>query len=157
VRNGCNYEPLRNYLSRPYFAGQRFTLSFDEIDSILGTPLPQAARANRAWWSNRKASWQASAWRCADCRVMRVDLVRELVTFHKPADYRLRGPDGSPGWDRFRIRSLRRHMGLNQAAFAQLLMVRHKTVSNLETGLTLPADDISLRLTGLAQQSKFPG
>lgn len=150
-----HYDSLRNYLSRPYFAGHRFMLDFEEIESILGRPLPQAARTNQRWWSNHKGSWQSSAWRHAGCRVIRIDLVRGRITFHKPADYRLRCWDGSAGWDRFRIRSLRRHMRLTQAAFAQLIGVVQQNVSNLETGRFLPTDDLNRRLTSLARRTKF--
>lgn len=130
-------------------------LDFDEIESILGRPLPQIARTNRRWWSNHKGSWQSSAWLHAGCRVIRVDFIRGTVTFHKPADYRLRCMDGSPGWDRFRIRSLRRHMRLTQAAFAELIGVVQQRVSLWETGRFLPTDDISRRLTSLARRTKF--
>src|SRR5687768_4630960 len=106
---------------RPYFSRQRFSLSFGDIESILANRLPKSARTHRGWWSNRKGSLQASAWLCADCRVIRVDFVRGEVRFQKPVLYRWRQPDGSPGWDRIEIRSLRRHMRLTQAAFAGLI------------------------------------
>lgn len=63
--------------------------------------------------------------------------------------------DGSPGWDRFRIRSLRRHMRLTQAAFAQLIGAVQQGVSNLETGRFLPTDGLNRRLTSLARRTKF--
>ena len=139
---------------RPYFSGQRFTVSFEEIESILGNPLPKSARADRRWWSNRRGRLQAGAWLCADCRVVRVDFLRGEVRFQKPDLYRWRQPDGSPGWDRSEIRSLRRHMRLTQAAFAKLIGVLQPTVSGLETGRHVPSDAINRRLTLLAQQAK---
>lgn len=59
------YDPLRDYLQRQ--TGSRFTLSFTEIEKILGRPLP--ASANRPqWWANVRATQthnQREAWRKA--------------------------------------------------------------------------------------------
>jgi DNA-binding XRE family transcriptional regulator len=140
---------------RPYFSGQRFSLSFEEIESILAKPLPKSARTDRHWWSNRRSRLQAGAWLCADCRVVGVDFVRGEVRFQKPVLYRWRQPDGSLDWDRFEIRSLRRHMHLTQAAFAQLIGVLQPTVSYLETGRHTPTDAINRSLNLLAQKAKF--
>lgn len=53
------YYPLRDYLA----AQQRdeVTLTFADIDALLGEPLP-AAVWQRAWWMNRDTQAQAQAW-----------------------------------------------------------------------------------------------
>jgi DNA-binding XRE family transcriptional regulator len=121
------YEPLRIYLSR--HPAYKLNLTFREIERILGTSLPRAACANKAWWSNRKSRLQASAWRCADCRVAAVDVLNREVTFQRCVVRELRHIFGDPVWDRSDIRRLRRHLRLNQTAFAALVGVCPQTVS----------------------------
>ncbi|WP_422632161.1 DUF7662 domain-containing protein [Stenomitos frigidus] len=42
------------------------TLTFTEIEALLGEGLPLSARSKRGWWSNRsKGSLQATAWMSA--------------------------------------------------------------------------------------------
>ena len=43
-----------------------------------------------------------------------------------------------PTWDAGRVRGLRRHLGLSQAALAQELGTRQQTISEWETGLYQP-------------------
>jgi len=54
--------------------------SFDEIQNILGTPLPQSAFEYPAWWANQgraqSRAWEGAAWKTKD-----VDLKNEKVTF----------------------------------------------------------------------------
>lgn len=60
--------------------GTRWKASFDEIESILGFPLPESARTYQAWWANQMRSqslgWQLAGWKTAD-----LDLQNERVTF----------------------------------------------------------------------------
>lgn len=60
--------------------GKRWRASFDEIESILGFPLPESARAYQAWWANQMRSqslgWQLAGWKTTD-----LDLQNERVTF----------------------------------------------------------------------------
>jgi DNA-binding transcriptional regulator YiaG len=147
------YEPLRVHLSN--HPAYTISLSFREVESILGTRLPRAARTERGWWRNRRSSTQASACRAAECRVTAVDLVGEEVTFRKP-EVRLRHVFGEPIWDRRRIRALRRHMKITQAALANLLGISHPIVSRWESGRFFPTDQLYGRLTLIAKQAKFP-
>jgi DNA-binding transcriptional regulator YiaG len=147
------YEPLRIHLSR--HPAYKLNLTFREIERILGTSLPRAARANKAWWSNRKSSLQASAWRWADCRVAAVDVLNREVTFQRCVVRELRHIFGDPVWDRSDIRRLRRHLRLNQTAFAALVGVCPQTVSFWETGRLAPTHEINRRLTLVAQEANF--
>lgn len=58
----------------------RWTASFEEIERILGFPLPDSARNHQAWWANQMRSqslgWQLAGWKATD-----LDLQNERVTF----------------------------------------------------------------------------
>jgi len=78
--SGGRYAPLARYLrAQPR---RELTLSFRDLERILGWELPPSARRHRAWWSNSSAGHShARGWLDAGCRVSRVDLDRALVTF----------------------------------------------------------------------------
>lgn len=58
------------------------TLTFEQVEVILGFPLPQSARKHRAWWSNTTTGHsQASAWLSQGWTVSSVDA--DQVTFQK--------------------------------------------------------------------------
>jgi hypothetical protein len=60
------YESLRVFLaSQP---GEELTLTFAEIERLLGVPLPAAAWL-RAWWTNAADEPQSRAWLKAGWRV----------------------------------------------------------------------------------------
>jgi hypothetical protein len=54
--------------------------SFDEIQQILGMPLPPSAYQYAAWWANQGRA-QSLAWEGAAWKTKRVDLENEKVTF----------------------------------------------------------------------------
>jgi DNA-binding transcriptional regulator YiaG len=59
-------------------------------------------------------------------------------------------------WDAGRVRALRQHLGLTQAALSEELGVRQQTVSDWETGVYQPRG-ASARLLGLvAERAAFP-
>lgn len=53
---------------------------FDELEQILGFPLPASARSYYAWWANQgrgqSLSWQGAGWKATE-----VDLDNERVKF----------------------------------------------------------------------------
>lgn len=78
------YEPLTDFLA----AGKRDALrmSFEEIEKILGFPLPPS-KAYRAWWSNNPSnSVMTKAWLAAGYKTERVDVENGQVTFVRSAD-----------------------------------------------------------------------
>lgn len=66
------YEQLELYLRAVPAKTGEITLSFAEIERILGVPLPASAKSHRAWWGNQKDSKtrpQAHAWLSAGYQV----------------------------------------------------------------------------------------
>ena len=68
-------------------ADDEVALSFDEIEAILGFPLPDKAQHHRAWWSNNPSNSRLTkAWLEAGYRSERVDMTsRRLVFARRPA------------------------------------------------------------------------
>lgn len=54
--------------------------SFDEIQRVLGIPLPESAFQYPAWWANQGRA-QSLAWEGAAWKTKRVDLKNGKVTF----------------------------------------------------------------------------
>jgi hypothetical protein len=50
------YEQLELYLRAVPAKTGEITLSFAEVERILGVPLPASAKSHRAWWGNQKDS-----------------------------------------------------------------------------------------------------
>lgn len=66
------YEPLELYLRAVPTRINVVTLSFAEIERIVGAPLPASAMTHRPWWGNQKDSRtrsQAHAWLSAGFKV----------------------------------------------------------------------------------------
>jgi len=82
------YQVLAAYLAGQYQNADRLSMSFAEIESVLGRSLPKSARQYRAWWSNDDGSGShshARGWTDAGYRVDEVDLVAGQVTFARAA------------------------------------------------------------------------
>jgi hypothetical protein len=75
------YQPLADYLLQ--YSRERIELSFDDIESVLGSHLPPSARNPRLiqWWDNDSGNEQAQAWMSAGYEVERIDITNQLVTF----------------------------------------------------------------------------
>ena len=59
------YEPLEIYLQSKVLKSRSISLSFKEIENIIGSSLPKSAYIYREWWANQKDSSsrsQAKAW-----------------------------------------------------------------------------------------------
>lgn len=81
----------------------RWRATFDEVERVLGTTLPESARTYQAWWANQMRSqslgWQLAGWKAVD-----LDLKNEKVTFvyvggdeeGDDGDGRSGGGDGEP-------------------------------------------------------------
>ncbi len=75
------YQGLYVYL-RDRFAN-RVVLTFTEIEDLLGSSLPEAARHDRGWWSAADvASEQSNAWMLARRRAA-VNFAAERVVFDR--------------------------------------------------------------------------
>ncbi|MFN4293766.1 MAG: helix-turn-helix domain-containing protein [Thermoflexales bacterium] len=155
---GSKYYPLFAYLHER--DQDEVTLTFAQIEKILGKPLPEGARIERGWWSNRRsASPQAKAWLDAGYKVAAVDLQRRQVVFAVPAKLASRYVVERDGdtilWNAGLIKALREHMNMSQAQFARVLGVRQQTVSEWETGAYAPTRATSKHLTLVAERAGF--
>lgn len=75
------YAPLGDYLKKQ--TGTRVTLSFKDVEGIIGEPLPPSARAHPAWWANdtNGRHVHANEWLNAGWKTDSVSLAEERVTF----------------------------------------------------------------------------
>lgn len=65
--------------------GAKWVAKFQEIEAILGFPLPRSAYSYPAWWSNQSGdghiqsqSWQSAGWRTGE-----LDLANQQVSFFR--------------------------------------------------------------------------
>jgi hypothetical protein len=63
------YTPLENYLRNLPASRRQVTLSFEQIEAILKTPLPASAYEDRRWWDHEKEgnhvngrAWANAGW-----------------------------------------------------------------------------------------------
>ncbi len=75
------YEPLKDYLHCREKSERTLTLSFDDVERILGQSLPFTARVDRPWWANTRSSYHAIRWLDVGWKVDKVDLLGTNVTF----------------------------------------------------------------------------
>jgi len=81
VPSRSKYDPLFDYLSTS--SDWEVSLSFSEIEEIIGFPLPPSAHRYHAWWANQYNGnhGQAQSWIRASYATRDVDLVSETVNF----------------------------------------------------------------------------
>ena len=48
------YTPLTRHLAKRDL--ERIAMTFDQIEQLLGFPLPPSSRKHRAWWSNNPSN-----------------------------------------------------------------------------------------------------
>jgi YD repeat-containing protein len=77
------YAPLKHHLERRN--GRPEILSFEDIEDIIGAPLPKSAAAHRSFWANdaRGHHSHARAWIGAGYRVAWVDRGDRVVRFER--------------------------------------------------------------------------
>jgi DNA-binding XRE family transcriptional regulator len=155
MKPGAKYWPLFQHLRQ---SGQaEITLSFAEIEALLGGRLPESARESRGWWSNRSAGpVQAAAWMEAGYHATGLDLAQETVTFRKPVRvYQVKRKGETVLWNGDLIKGLRAHLGMSQAQLAEMLGVRQQTISEWETGMYAPSLRASKHLGLIARENRF--
>ena len=84
----AKYEPLKRHRRATPNSTSEVTLSFQQINEIIGDPLPQSAYTYREWWSNQSDTRnrpQAHAWIAAGFVVDAVhqDKPRARVRFRR--------------------------------------------------------------------------
>lgn len=79
------YDELRRALAG--CGEESVTLSFDELDRIVGGGLPWTARRRASWWSNDASDATCKshvrAWRAAGYIVVQADLRGRVATFRR--------------------------------------------------------------------------
>ena len=76
------YEPLAKFLRDQRTS--EVSLTFAEIERIVGTKLPPKAQHHRAWWSNNPDNnVMTKVWLAAGFRSEQVDLERRRLTFRR--------------------------------------------------------------------------
>ncbi|BAZ16125.1 XRE family transcriptional regulator [Calothrix sp. NIES-4071] len=145
------YQPLQEYLENSNAA--ETTLTFTEIEEIIGNTLPDSARTKKQWWGNRnKGALQADSWMKAGYVVKKINLDEKKVTFGKPVTtYKVEPVKDTVKWNSESIKALRQKMGLTQSEFAMELGVRQQTVSEWENGVYEPRRMASKYLSKVAE------
>ena len=157
-KTGSKYHPLYDYLRS--HEQDEVTLTFNQIEKLVGGPLPEGAKIERGWWGNRKTgSAQALAWLKAGFKVKALDIERRKVIFAKPqklpANYKVKRVGDTVLWDAMLIKSLRDHLSMSQAEFAQHMGVRQQTVSEWETATYEPRRATSKHFMLVAERAGF--
>lgn len=156
MKIGSKYYPLYEHLQN--CNQEAITLTFSEIEALMGCALPASASKKKNWWSNRDSpsALQAFAWVRAGYQVASVDLVQQTVIFKTfQATYTIQRKDGEIAWNADAIKALRVHQGLNQEQFASELGVRRETVSEWENSKYEPDRSKGKLLSMIAKQVNF--
>jgi hypothetical protein len=75
------YDPLRRHLQSQN--GLKISMTFREIEAIIGVPLPASAFAHRAWWANSFLHPQAGSWLYVGWSVSKVNIKKRAITFDR--------------------------------------------------------------------------
>ena len=92
------YAPLATHLRN---SGQEtVSLTFEDIERIIGAELPSSASNYRAWWSNNPTNnVMTHSWLAAGYKTANVDMAGRTLEFRKYAQY---GPAPEAGGRAFR-------------------------------------------------------
>ena len=79
----CKYTPLKDHLRDLSATNTTLTLSFEQIETAMHSPLPKSAYARLTWWGNEVNSTLShkNAWLHAGWKVETVDLAEKWVRF----------------------------------------------------------------------------
>lgn len=85
IKEKGKYFPLYQFLLT--HQDTEVIISYEQIEQILNSKLPQSAYKHQAWWGNTRSGTyiQSAAWLEAGFRVMDIQF-GESVEFHKVAD-----------------------------------------------------------------------
>lgn len=78
---GDKYVGLTSYLKQ--CIKDRITLSFSEIEGVMGDTLPPSAYKHRAFWSNSRTHSVAYGWLDAGYKTVNINLENRVITFEK--------------------------------------------------------------------------
>ncbi len=80
IGNG-KFSPITDYLKN--CNASKITLSFNQIEEIIGAPLCRSARTYNAYWHTSKTHMLPLAWEDAGYIMHDLDMPNELVTLVK--------------------------------------------------------------------------
>ena len=77
----CKYTPLENHLRKLTETHSTITLTFDQIEHAMNSPLPRSAYGRQSWWDNivKSTLSHKNAWLHAGWQVEMVDLSAKYV------------------------------------------------------------------------------
>jgi len=160
MKPGSKYSPLFEYLrDRKRDGAEEVALTFSQIEKLLGRALPEGARVDKGWWSNREGgSSQSEAWLEAGYKVRNISVTHKNVTFGPKVftpQYTIRRDGDTVLFDANLIKALRMHMDMTQTEFAEYMGVRQQTVSEWETGMYEPTRATCKHLMFVAEKATF--
>jgi len=82
----AKYDPLAMFLVATPGHANEITLSFQQIEQIIGELLPESSVKHRAWWGNETKPTthvQARAWMDTGWRASKVDQAEKWVRFRR--------------------------------------------------------------------------
>ncbi|MBE7382334.1 MAG: hypothetical protein F6J95_013110 [Leptolyngbya sp. SIO1E4] len=79
IKPGSKYYPLFEHLQS--CNSSAVTLTFAEIEALMGCSLPASTLKKKNWWSNRDSpsALQATAWVSAGYQIESIDLIQSLA------------------------------------------------------------------------------
>ena len=79
----AKYNPLQTYFENASSSQTEISLSFSQIENIIGSKLPGSASNHSAWWANEVEGKhvQAHSWMDAGWHVVDLDQARKWVKF----------------------------------------------------------------------------
>ncbi len=86
TRLGTKYSSLYRFLARKARYSELVTLTFSQIEGIIGDNLPFSALRNRNWWHNSRSTAQGQAWLKVGWRVQDLNTTERTVTFKRVAE-----------------------------------------------------------------------
>ena len=94
------YAHLERYLSQR--RDDSCSLTFSQIEGLIGAPLPASARRHQSWWGNDRTHAQARSWMRAGWAVEQPRLAEERVRFARVDTHR-RAREEAPGRARAQV------------------------------------------------------
>ena len=81
-RLGTKYSPLTRYLARRAQYTDLVTLSFHQIEGIIGDSLSDPAYRDAEWWKNNRST-QGQAWLAVGWKIESMDIEKRAVSFRR--------------------------------------------------------------------------
>jgi hypothetical protein len=77
----AKYKPLTEHLTG--LRSRSLSISFSDIEDLIGASLPNGAREKRSWWDNDEDKGHSAAWMVAGWEVADVDMEGQRVNLKR--------------------------------------------------------------------------